>query len=165
AAAYVASMRNVFRNQAQRRSVFSNDPFNAQGPNLLFKCSDRQFEFSLFESYRDEIVRKRSTPFVSDQRVEEGQTVLAPRNTYGNSIAWTQHGKPAHGAPHRIQYFLFDIRHRSQSYLNGGMRREATNSRWCVNDPLPPSAALPLVRGALTHHLESLQPPQFASSN
>jgi hypothetical protein len=37
------------------------------------------------------------------------------------------------------------------------------NSRWCVSDPLPPSAALPLTRGrrerserggSLTHHLE-----------
>jgi hypothetical protein len=39
------------------------------------------------------------------------------------------------------------------------------NSRWCVSDPLPPSAALPLtegenksnlpfVTGSLTHHLE-----------
>src|SRR5262245_17193891 len=56
------------------------------------------------------------------------------------SIHWPVAGS-RHSPPISIWcFFIFKLRRISRWLRSGG-------SRWCVSDPLPPSAALPLVRG------------------
>src|SRR5215475_13397988 len=105
-AADIAAVRHVFGNEAQRRSIFSNDPFHTQTPDLLFKRNDRQFEFSLFQRNGEEFVWKWGSLLISNKRVQQRKAILAAGDGNRNPVARPQHRETAHGPAHRVENSL-----------------------------------------------------------
>src|SRR5437867_7321694 len=110
-AAYIAPVGYVLSNQPQRCTIFAQYPFDAKIPDLFLECQDRKFELALIQRDRDQLVSKWRTLLICYKRVEKRQAILASGHADGDAVAGTQHGKPSHGAPHRVEDLLAGIDH------------------------------------------------------
>src|SRR5437899_2010133 len=111
AAAYIATVGNILRDQTQRCGVFAQHPIDAQPPNLFFECYNRKLELSLLQRDGNQLVWKWRALLISDKGVEKRQAVLTSGNPYRNAVPPAEHRKTAHSATHRVEDLLGGIDH------------------------------------------------------